>query len=274
MIYGHGVEETSTVRHYLEQYVKRSVANLGIQGGYMHREYQIFKHFGVSLRPQYVFLFFLMNDLQDVIGEWVELEGEDPSKFLSTPITDHTAPYFEVIPLSESWSQKVKFFLGEVYVFKAYGFFREYLKKPLPKEQNDLDVEQLKPLAIRDNDVSGNSWQSLPLFRERPELIPAMQFHLHGLLKMQDLAQRNHIQFVNVFIHTGYGQEEPIYEIILRNFCQEHNITFFNLRQGFELAIEEGQELFLQGDGHFSDTGAQLAAELIYDEFFRHEEVR
>jgi hypothetical protein len=66
MVYGHGVEEPSTIRHYLEILLKQSVANLGIQGGSIHQEYQILKTYGISLKPKYVFVFFLVNDIHDL----------------------------------------------------------------------------------------------------------------------------------------------------------------------------------------------------------------
>jgi hypothetical protein len=54
IIYGHGVEETSTVRHQLETILGQPVVNLGVQGSSIHDEYQVLKTFGLSLRPRYV----------------------------------------------------------------------------------------------------------------------------------------------------------------------------------------------------------------------------
>ena len=95
MIYGHGVEETSTVRHHLEQALGRPVANLGMQAAGIHQEYQVLKRFGVPLAPRYVFLFFLVNDIFDLT---VALTDQDMERFLALPVEDHTTPYFDRQP--------------------------------------------------------------------------------------------------------------------------------------------------------------------------------
>ncbi len=272
MIYGHGVEETSTVRHYLELMTKRSVENLGIQGGYIHKEYQIYKNFGVALRPKYVFLFFLFNDVQDVISDWIRVEKEDVSRFLSIPATDQQKSYFDFKMRKKTWMDKVKYYLGEIYVFKALGFFTEYMRKNVFAKRiaNKGGIPGTGEPAARDaSSVERDSWQSFPLFQERPELIPAMRFHLHGLLKMKDLAQKSGSKFVNVFIYTGNKKEEPTYELVLREFCRKQGICFFSLKDGFAAALKNGERLFLPGDGHFSDRGARLAARLIAEKYFK-----
>src|SRR5262249_47720172 len=85
MIYGHGVEEASTVRHHLENLLRRPVANLGIQGAGIHEEYQALKRFGLALEPKYVFLFFLVNDINDALSS---LSAEDMQRFLNLPVDD------------------------------------------------------------------------------------------------------------------------------------------------------------------------------------------
>ena len=95
MIYGHGVEETSTVRHHLEQALGRPVANLGMQGAGIHQEYQVLKRFGVPLAPRYVFLFFLVNDIFDLT---TALTDRDMERLLALPVEDHTIPYFDIQP--------------------------------------------------------------------------------------------------------------------------------------------------------------------------------
>jgi hypothetical protein len=74
---------------------------------------------------------------------------------------------------------------------------------------------------------------------------------------------------VNVFVYTGDKKEEPTYELVLREFCRRQGICFFSLKDGFEPAIKNGEQLFLQGDGHFTDRGARLAVRLIYEKYFK-----
>jgi hypothetical protein len=78
------------------------------------------------------------------------------------------------------------------------------------------------------------------------------------------MAKIEKFQFTHVFIYTGrWHEEERMYERILAGFCQEHGIDFYNLRDGFEVARRNGEELFLRFDGHFSDRGARLVARLL-----------
>ena len=96
MIYGHGVNEASSVRHHLEELTERPVINFGIQGICAHQEYQILKTFGLQLKPEYVFMFFFVNDIQDLV---VYLKDREFTNFLNIPVGDHTTPYFRIKPL-------------------------------------------------------------------------------------------------------------------------------------------------------------------------------
>jgi lysophospholipase L1-like esterase len=248
IVYGHGVEETSTIRHHLETILGQPVANLGIQGSSIHDEYQVLKAFGLSLRPRYVFLFFLAND----IGDLRRLTEREMSAFLQTPVADHSTPYFEIPaprtkPWSVAWSQALDAQLEDLYVVKAWGFLRDYLRARLG----------------RPAEASEDVLSSLPPIPGGIEVIPAMRFHLHALRKVQNLADRNHFQFVNVFAYTGVIRDESAYEKVLEAFCRRHGIAFLSLRPAFEGALRDGVDLFLKDDGHLADSGARLAAEAL-----------
>jgi hypothetical protein len=90
-----------------------------------------------------------------------------------------------------------------------------------------------------------------------------MRFHLHALLKMQDLSERYGFRFTNVFTYTEGFAEQRVYERLLESFCRSRGIGFTSLRQDFEAALRNGEQLFLREDGHFADGGARLAAMLI-----------
>ncbi len=253
MIYGHGLEETSTVRHFLEEMVQRPVANLGIQQNSIHQEYQVLKHFGVKFHPKYVLLFFLQNDILDLT---LSLSDADMERFLELPVPDHQTPYFDVKPLLTNWLYPVNYLLRELYVIKAYVFLKKYLRTG--------QYANAETLIGGCND----SWQSLPFFQNQPRLLLAMKFHLHALHKIQNLANTHQFKFVNIFVYTGFFRdEEDIYENILRFFCHDHGIAFFSLRNEFQIALKNGQELFLKGDGHFSEQGARLVAWVISQKF-------
>lgn len=249
IVYGHGVEETATVRHFLERMVRKPVANLGIQQNSIHQEYQVLKHFGIKLQPKYVFVFFLQNDIIDLT---MSLRDGEMKKFLAIPISDHQTPYVEATPLLTNWLHSINQYVRELYVIKAYIFLKKYLRTGQYANAESL---------IEDVD----SWQSLPFFQEQPRFLLAMKFHLHALRKIQDLADTYHFSFVNIFVYTGFFKnEEDLYEEILQSFCHKHDIAFLSLKNSFQAAREDGQELFLKGDGHFSEQGARLAAKVLF----------
>ena len=90
-----------------------------------------------------------------------------------------------------------------------------------------------------------------------------MRFHLHVLQNIQNLAGQNHFHFVNVFTYTGVIPAVAAYEEILETFCRTHAIAFLSLRSAFKRALSNDEDVFLKGDGHFSDAGAHLAAEVL-----------
>jgi SGNH hydrolase-like domain, acetyltransferase AlgX len=90
-----------------------------------------------------------------------------------------------------------------------------------------------------------------------------MRFHLHALRKIQNLADRHGFVFVNVFTYSGHMPHEAAYEKILEAFCGVHAIAFLTLRPAFEQAVRNGENVFLEGDGHLSDGGARLAAQVL-----------
>ena len=132
IVYGHGVEEVSTIRHHLESFLGQPVANLGIQGSSIHNEYQVLKTFGLGLRPRYVFLFFLANDIDDLgrLGEAAL------AAFLDTAVSDHATPFFDVRPPKPRWwgaraYRAIETRLGDLSVVKAFDFLRGTRARPL-----------------------------------------------------------------------------------------------------------------------------------------------
>ena len=248
MIYGHGVEEPSTVRHYLEDLVGEPVANLGVSGGYIHQEYQILKQFGLRLHPQYVLVFFLSNDISDLT---LHLTDAEMQRFLRLPVSDHSTPYFEVKPPSDrppSAGRRISAYLGEAYVTKAFEFVQH----------------RIRTVRAEAAGASGDAGRPVAHVQEDPRMALALQFHLRALSKIQDLADRHRFHFTNVFIYTGWMSEEPLYETILKSYCEGQGIDFFSLREGFAAAMKAGERVFLERDAHFADSGARLAARLVY----------
>ena len=138
--------------------------------------------------------------------------------------------------------------LVDLYVVKAWGFLRGYLRARLgePAEASEDVRSSLPPIP--------GGLEAAPL---------AMRFHLHAVRKIQNLADQHHFQVVNVFTYTGVIPDESAYEKILEAFCRLHGIAFLSLRPAFEPALRNHADLFLKEDGHLSDAGARLVAEVL-----------
>jgi hypothetical protein len=237
MVYGHGVDETSTVRHHLEALLGEPVANLGLQGSSIHQEYQVLKRQAPRLRPRYVFVFFLSNDIDD-LGMLTDAER---AAFLRTPADDHVTPY--VVPKRpQAAGLGLERLLADLSVVKALGFLRGHVRARWPRPAHGFPLED-------DSRV---------------------RFHLHALRKIQDLARRQGFAFVHVFAYTARLADEASYEALLESFCRAQGIAFLSLRPAFEAARRDGRELYLAGDGHYADAGARLAAEVLAEYVGRH----
>ncbi|MGH7898814.1 MAG: hypothetical protein ACREQQ_12740 [Candidatus Binatia bacterium] len=273
MIYGHGVEERSTVRHHLEKLLRKPVANLGVQGAGIHQEYQILNRFGMRLKPRYVFVFFLVNDINDIL---FSLTDQEIQRFLDLPIEDHETPYFDIVAPHNGGGFALGAYRRELYVVKALEFFRHYVRsaehvrEPRPRPAGELAA---RPRRLDGQAEDGarreargvTSWEELPPFARDPAKIAAMRFHLRALLKIQDLAKRGGANFVHAFIPTrGFRDQEPYYESILRNFCAENGIEYYNLEEGFNRAGVSRGSIMLPGDGHLSNLGAHVVAKLLF----------
>jgi len=123
MIYGHGLEETSTVRSHLERLLGRPVANLGLQGGAMDTEYETLRHDTVRLSPQWVFIFFLNNDITDIESR---LPDDEIRRFLALPVEDHTTRYFNLRPYPHH--RRGNFDWRNLYVVRSYRLLQNLLK--------------------------------------------------------------------------------------------------------------------------------------------------
>ena len=197
MIYGHGVEETSTVRHHLEQALGRPVANLGMQGAGIHQEYQVLKRFGVPLAPRYEFLF-LVNDIFDLT---TALTDRDMERLLALPVEDHTIPYFDIQP-PYKLSMRLRDQAGELYVVRAFWFLYYHLERSWahPADAAEADWDQ-------------------PIFRRKPRYALGMRAHLHVLPQDAGPRRTPRVPARQRFLATGAGDEEPVYARMLRPFA-------------------------------------------------------
>jgi hypothetical protein len=242
MIYGHGVEEEDTVRNRLEDLLGTPVSNLGMQGAAAHSEYQIVKRHAVELEPRYLFVFFLNNDIEDLLL----LSEEEMMRFVSAPPDQRDVEYFDFAPRAESSGDELWELSEGLYVYRALRVLGDLLQR-----------EFLGP-------NTAHAARLPPGFRKDRLMSLAFLFHEMAVRRMHLLARDHSIEFVHVFLYTGQpNRGEDFFEEVLERFCASEGIAFLSLRPPLSAAIERGEQPFLERDGHLSPAGAQIVAESL-----------
>lgn len=246
MVYGHGLELPDTVASQLERNLGRPVANLGVQGASSHQEYQILKRWVGEMRPRYVFVFFLYNDVEDLTAY---LTDEEMMRFVSAPADAGEVDYFD--PAARVDAGGIGSVLRGSYAARA--------------------VSVLVRLIRRDLVGSANAAQLPGSFVGDRRMALALVFHEVALRRMKRIAEDHGAQFVDVLVYTGQPGPEAFYEEVLGRFCAEHDITVLSLHDAFVAAEARGEKLFLERDGHYAPAGAALAARVVADWITAHE---
>jgi hypothetical protein len=276
MIYGHGLEENQTVSSHLERLIGRPVANLGEQGAAMDYEYQILRHDAVRLHPRYVFIFFLNNDITDVMQR---VKDADNRRFLALPLSDHTTPWFSPShpypnhPLNDLYVVRSSKLLETLVNMWMAALRARWHSNPA---RGAASVGAVKPVtaAIAPSDARDDAllpldpaWISVPPFAGDPKMQLALRFHLRAISKANDFAKRNGMRMSFIFISTPRVDYNTLYEEINAEYCREHGIDFFSLRPALESARRAGKEINLPHDGHLTDAGAAVTAKALVDHF-------
>lgn len=262
MIYGHGLEEPSTVSSHLERLLRRPVGNLGIQGGAMDNEYEILRHDAVKLKPSWVLVFFLNNDLTD-LGR---LSDDDLRRFIDLPLDDHLTRYFHF--KHKRRAGPGNFDWRNLYIIRGYLFLAHRLGSIVKHRGTGGATPRHNPVEVGHlaaaDAVPG--WTDEPPFANNARMQLAMHFHLRAIAKADDFAYHRNMHFAYVFIPVPQPFDS-LYESIIADYCRTHDIAFFSLRQSYDDAQRVGLQIFLPHDGHLSDAGAMVTAQALADHF-------
>jgi hypothetical protein len=268
MIYGHGVEETQTVASHLRTLTKRSVANLGQQANGMHEEYQFLLHPGRSLKPKWVFLFLLNNDITDTVQALSTLEQE---RFLEIPDGRFEDPYAESKATSKralslrrrAWNS-LQDPTNSLYVVRAVEFAYKALTKPritsLHRSAPPLPSGSPGKTTESDSAIDEDAALRSEPFVSEPELVLAYRFQVKGFRQMQRVAQQDGFKLAVIYFATIQEFDE-VFDGLFQKACRAEGITYVSLRDYYRQREAEGVTLFLKNDGHLNDTGARATAE-------------
>ncbi len=298
MIYGHGVESESTVASKLEVLTKKNVYNMGRQGASIQQEYEYFVHDALGLRPAWVFVFFLNNDLNDLL---IGLTLKEQFEFIQTPISDFEHPYkvpgiaptsgiYHTIKDRLSYSPTLRIYFGLMRAVRLKRIMKSFTAESAENTASQSNASEQRhqsasllpmilaessgfrtdsPLQEKQSVESGyddflNEYKDSAPFSENPRYLSAMKFQLHALRKLQYLSHNQCLRWALIYIYTGQPYDE-IYQDILGEFCRLKDINYLNLEGAFEKEKEAG--LFLPNDGHFTDQGALVTARALIERF-------
>ena len=264
MIYGHGVEETQTVASHLRRLTKRSVANLGQQANGMHEEYQFLLHPGRSLKPKWVFLFVLNNDLTDTVRA---LTTREQKRFLEIPDGRFEDSYLESKTTSKralsqrprSWNS-LQNWADSLCVVRAINFaFKALTKRHITSLHRSAPPIPIGKMTGSAPAIDADAALHSEPFVSEPKLLLAYRFQLKGFRQMQQLAQYDGFKLAVIYFATHEAFDE-IFDALFQKSCLAEGIPYVSLRDYYRQRRAEGVDLFLKNDGHLTDAGARATA--------------
>lgn len=247
LIYGHGVEEATTVAHFLRSEHGVGAYNMGRQGAALYDEYVLLRTFLPELAPKAIVLFVFLNDFDDL--EVYRTAGE----IAALPELD-----FDYAALRE-WNRRLP------------ERFPSALRRWLWRRPS------LRLLVAAANELPGLSF-TVPAFAAGPEGDPPFLAPLLDEARRRrlasyydrifaDLAARCRARGIALrVVYLGPGADPQAYEAgqrsavaLVGEAATASSLPFFDSRPVFAGC----SECFLPGDGHFSAGGHRRLAQFV-----------
>jgi len=233
-IYGHGVEESETVAHFLREDHGWQAYNLARQGDGLDREAIMLSTFIDELKPERVILFPFVNDFDDAtyLPEATQLDQID-YKALRLRLKDPN----ERVHVREF---KKRFFL--------YRFVK-ILNQKRRKSQQDPALHPTVQAVENDDKFAENSRRYAETFDSVLQVARS-----HGAeLQVVYLHAANPDQF--------WVDSQARFGDFLEKLCAERGVSYLSARD-----LLKDPANTLAGDGHLSPAGHRALAELIVSE--------
>jgi hypothetical protein len=230
-VYGHGVELEQTVGHFLEACSGASVMNLGRQGDSPLQEAYLLAEYAPLFRPRLVLYFFYDNDIRDL---YVYLEPHQLRRFIEEPMDRLAYPARVPVDVALRMRDEANVRDG------VLAGLREtlYLWKVVEWRRTLRRAQRL----ARDTASAVVDEQSL-----------GWRYTEKAILHMRSVAQKHGAKFLIV----------PIIKIderlrhILAAIARRHDLPILDTTHVTPAA---SLDLYLPGDGHFSERGARVMA--------------
>lgn len=238
MLYGHGVNIEDTFCTNLERLSGLDVANLAATADYPSKEYLRLKRLGLFLKPRIV-LFFI-NRSQDEY----DFLSERPSRVYIDRIIEINPPGYKSNDFS--YENYFKYYknspfpdmLSGLHTYRLCSSLKDYLRK---KFLDSKRVENAQDLAAYKSEIK--------------------EFVLKIIISADKLCRSNNAQLVVILnaLPFNYGEQDESFNAFCKKAVLDNNIAFFDLR-----TASPRRNYFLEGDGHYSVSGNEWAAQTIY----------
>jgi hypothetical protein len=248
LIYGHGVEETATVAHFLRAEHGVGAYNMGRQGASLYDEYVLLRTFLPELTPQSVVLFVFLNDFDDL-------------EVYRTPNQIATMPEIDQLDYAA-----IRQWAGGLHERRPSAL-RQWLERWPSLRLLRSAAKELRSLALTTPAWAAEFPADPPFLA--PLLDPDRRARLGTYYTriLGDLAQRCRSRGIDLsVVYLGGGSDPQSYPAaqgmavdLVRRAAGESGAPFFDSRELFSGC----GECFLPRDGHFTAAGHRRLARFV-----------
>lgn len=277
------------------------IINTGYDATHTGEQLKALKKYGLQYNPDLVVLaFFIGNDFFDATP-WRRRINVGGSQVDIDTRTDTEIALFGklVVP----FRSRLYLFLRDQWATYQY-LQTQRQNSPPPADQSETVANQTVTDVTQTSDAEifsyteeniSEYYSELELYRIQifnsvlANSVAADQFKIRedfvfsNLLAMRDLLKEKNIRFMVVAYPDNIQVEESLRQVIfnqydldpshfqfdrpqnlLWQFCQEHQIEFYDLWSAFQAKQQEGQRPYLINDSHWNEIGNQVAAQYLF----------
>jgi hypothetical protein len=268
------------------------IINAGYSGTHTGEQLNALKKFALQYQPDLVVLgFFVGNDFLDA----------DPWRkrvVIGGATTDlDTRKDWEITLFGQLVVPQSRFYLFLKQQWATYQYLQTHRQKnevQQPGQKSPARSGQTDAFTYTEKNIS-NTYLDYEFRRMQianwslasyaaDEFAIYENFAFENLLAMRDLLAENNIKFIVAAYPDEIQVDESLRQVVMTHykvdpthyqldrpqgrlwqFCQEHQIEFYDLLPTFQEAYRQGQHLYIPNDSHWNGAGNELAAQYLYE---------